>query len=93
MKTDTHGLKMTGLKKTAGQTSNYGYYSGQYDEIFYNTATGEVWSKYQYSLGHNSWTEYHDSNIIKIANCTQRLTMQQLADLIANSVKESLLGY
>ena len=35
IKVNTHGLKMTGLKKTSGGTENYSYYSGKYDEIFY----------------------------------------------------------
>lgn len=77
---------MTGLKKTSGSTENYCYYSGKYNEIFYDTETGEVWSVFQYSLGGNSWTEYHDENIVKICNTYKHMTMQEIADCIFNRV-------
>lgn len=79
---NTHGLKIKGLRKASGSTQNYGYYSGHYDEVFYNRKTGEVWTVYQYSLGQNSWTKYHDPNVIKICNASQHMTMQQIADAI-----------
>lgn len=85
---NTYGLKMIGLKKVSGQTYDYGYYSGEYVEIFYDTKTGEVWTKYQYSLGHNSWTQYHDPSIIKICNASGHLTMQAIADLIRDAVEK-----
>lgn len=80
-----HGLKMVGLKKASGETKNYGYYSGKYNEIFYNRKTGEVWAKFQYSLGQNSYTVYDDEDhaIIKICNASEHMTMQELADRIA----------
>lgn len=86
-KVNTHGIKMTGLKKASGNTSNYGYYSGLYDELFFDRGTGEVWTVFQSSFGQNSWTEYRDPNIIKIGNITKRMTMQQIADLIAAELK------
>lgn len=87
MKIDKHGLKIVGLKKASGNTMN-NYQAGCYDEIFYDKSTGEVWTKYQCSLGFNSWTEYHDENIIKLCNTTEHLTMQEIADLIEKCVNE-----
>lgn len=84
MKVNTHGIKMKGLKKSSGATQNYGFYSGKYDEIFYDKSTGEVWTVFQCSLGHNSWTEYHSKDIVKICNASTHMTMQQIADAIAN---------
>ena len=86
-KINTHGLKMHGLKKTSGETRNYGYFSGHYDEIFYDTSTGDVWSIYQCSLGQNSWTVYHDPNVVKICNASSHMTMQEIADMIASRVQ------
>ena len=41
MKTNTHGLKMHGLRKAAGDTKGLnGYYSGQYVQINYDTVEG-----------------------------------------------------
>lgn len=85
---NTHDLKIKGLKKASGETENYGYYSGKYVEIFYDIGTGEVWTKFQYSLGQNSWTEYHDSNIIKVCNASTHMTMQEIADKIAERIGE-----
>ncbi len=86
-KLDLHGLNIKGLKKASGETMNYGPYDSRYDEVFYDISTGEVWTKFQCSLGQNSWTEYHDSNIIKICNATSHMTMQNLADAIYQAVQ------
>lgn len=83
MTINKHGLKMIGLKAVSGATSNYDHYSGQYDEIFYDRATGKIWTVYQYSLGQNSWTRYDDTNVIKICNASAHMTMQEIADAIA----------
>lgn len=82
MKIDKHGLNIKGIKKASGATQDYGYYSGSYDELFYDRSSGEVWTVYQYSLGQNSWTEYHDPSIIKLGNTSEHMTMQEIADLI-----------
>ncbi len=91
MKTNTHGIKMTGLKAASGDTKNLrGYYSGEYVELFFDRQTGEVWTKYQYSLGQNSWTVYHDDNVVKIANFSAPATMQEIADAIASRLAEAV---
>lgn len=83
-KVNIHGLKMIGLKKASGNTENFGYRSaGLYHEVFYNKKTGEVWTVFQCSLGYNSWTEYHDTNIVKICDTDRHMTMQEIADLIS----------
>jgi hypothetical protein len=87
MKIDKHGLKITGLKKCSGNTSDNGYYSASYSEIFYDRDTGATWAKYQYDLGHNSETVYH-GNVIKICNTSDHLTMQQIADMIRDKLDE-----
>lgn len=87
MAINKHGLKMIGLKAASGATDDYGYYSGQYDEIFYDRATGKIWTIYQYSLGQNSWTRYDGDDVIKICNASQHMTMQEIADAIAESVE------
>ena len=86
-KVNTHGLKMIGLKKASGNTEDYGFCSGMYEEIFYNKQTGEVWTKFQCSLGYNSWTEYHDEDIVKICNTDEHMTMQEIADCIYNHIQ------
>ena len=86
MAINTHGLKMKGIKAAVGEIPTGGYYSGEYAEIFYDKARGEVWAKYQYSLGQNTWTVYDNRDVIKIGNYSGKTTMQQLADDIAETV-------
>lgn len=83
---NTHGLKIKGLKKASGETVDYGFNDGRYDEVFYDRSTGEVWTVFQCSLGQNWWTKYPDPSIIKICNATRHMTMQELADKIAEVV-------
>lgn len=86
---DTHGLNIVDLKKASAETRNYGAYSDKYDEIFYDMSTGEVWTKFQVSIGHNSWTEYHDENIIKVCETSHHMSMQAIADAIWKAVEEN----
>lgn len=88
MKTNTHGLKMIGLKKASGSTENYGYYDGRYDQVFYDRATGEIWTVFHCSLGHNSWSQYDDENVIWVCDASHHMTMQQIADAIVERINE-----
>lgn len=91
MAINKHGYKMVGLKKTASETKNLrGGYNGEYCEIFYDTKTGEVWAVWQVSLGQNTWTVYHDKNVVKVCNVCIPLTMQDIADCIADKMKSSV---
>lgn len=92
-KIDTHGLTIKGLRKASGETSDYGAYSAMYSEIFYDRATGEVWTVLQCNLGQNSWTEYHAQNVIKVGNTQHHMTMQALADAICEAVNEKARGF
>lgn len=73
-------IKIKGIKKVSGNTKDYGY-SGRYEEVFFDKATGEIWSISQWSLGQNSWTEYYDTNIVKLVNATRHYTMAELREM------------
>ena len=77
-----------GLKKTSGMTRDFGPYSGHYIEIFFDRKTCEVWGVWQYSLGHNTWTEYHDPNVIKICNTDHHMKMVEIAEAISECLKD-----
>lgn len=83
-----HGMKIIGIRKASGETEDYGDFSGKYVEIFYDTSSGEVWTKFQYSLGGNSWTEYHDPYVIKICDTARHMKMQEIADKILTRMVE-----
>ena len=86
---NTHGLKMHGLRKACSESKNLtGYYGGQYVQISYDTADGDVLSDYHVSLGQNSWTQYHDPSVIRVCNVSEPATMQQIADMIYSAVQQ-----
>lgn len=62
-------MKITGIKKAVGEYKRAnagGYYHPRYGCLMLDRSTGEVWCDEFYSLGHNSWKEYHDAAIINI---------------------------
>lgn len=77
---------MHGLKAASGWTEDFGYYSGQYVQISYDRNTGDILANYHYSLGQNSLTQYRDPAIITVAIASNHMTMQQIADAIADKL-------
>ncbi len=85
---NTHGLHMGGIKKASKETVNWDARSCGYVELFYNKKMGFVWAVTQISIGQNSWTRYDDPDVIKIMNTTKHMTMQEIADAIAERMEE-----
>lgn len=80
-------MKIKGLKKIAGESKNLtGYYSPDYLQINFDRKTGEAWSDYFYCIGHNSRKYYHDENILFCGIISRPATMQQIREIIENSV-------
>ena len=53
-------MKITGLKKAIGDYRCFnagGRFSPEYGRLMYDKETGELWTDYFYSLGHNTWKE------------------------------------
>lgn len=62
-------IKISGLKKAVGDNKRAnadGAYSPRYGYMMLDRNTGEVWTDEFYSLGRNSWKEYHDPAIINL---------------------------
>lgn len=85
MKTNTYNLKMKGLKKASGATVNWSPRSGGHTQISYDMATGEILTNDH--IG-ESWSVYHDTDIITVCHTSRHLTMQQIADAICKAVTE-----
>ena len=80
-------MKITGIKKIAGQTKNLkGYYDSHYYQLNYNLKTGEAWTNEHCSYGCNSWTEYDDENIICCGNLRKPMTMTEIREQIETTV-------
>lgn len=79
---DKHGLPMTGIKEAAREThyTDCGLYTG----IYYHTQSGRIYADTQ--AGCNTWLVWQDDAIIPICRVNYRMTMQQIADRIAEVV-------
>lgn len=89
MKVDKHNLKMVGLREAAGETKGLrGYFSGEYVQISYDRDDGEILTNYHYSLGQNSWSDYHCESIITVCFASDPMTMQEIADAIYDAVED-----
>lgn len=67
-------MKIKGLKKAVGEyqrVNSGGYYSPHYGHLMYDPSDGTLWTDEFYSLGHNEWKVYHDSNIRNIGECVE----------------------
>lgn len=88
----TKTLKITGLKKAIGEYKRYnagGYYSPRYGYLMFDKSTGELWTDEFYSLGHNSWNEYHSEDVINLgammAENGLEINMQNVKEFIAEN--------
>ena len=86
--------KISGIKKAVGdfrRANAGGYYSPRYGVLMLDRGTGEVWTDEFYSLGHNSWKEYKDRNIMNLSGyMVQRGIPVTMATV--REVAESLLN-
>lgn len=83
-------MKIKGLKKIAGESKHIGKYDPEYLQLNYDKTTGEAWADYHYSIGGNSWTEYHDTNILNCGNIEEPATMKEIAEMIHDAVLKDL---
>lgn len=64
-------MKITGIKKAVGEYKRAnagGSYSSIYGHLMLDRSNGEVWTDQFCSIGHNSWTQYHDDAIINLVS-------------------------
>ena len=83
MTINKHGLKINGLKKASGDTVDWGY-TGWHTQICYDTDTGDI---YTHDHCGQSWTRYHDPEVITVCHTTKHMTMQDIADAIFRAVQ------
>lgn len=88
MEINTHGrnINMEDLAKASDYTRGLGSRTGEYTEIFYDKATGEVWGAYHWDR--EEWTVYHDADVIKVGITTRYKTQQQIAGMIADAMAD-----
>lgn len=86
MAINTHGYKMKGIKAAAGLTKHLtGYYGKLRVQINYDLDNGTVWGCEHVGT---SRTIYNSPNIITVIRAHEPLTMQAIADTIANAADD-----
>lgn len=83
MKVNTHGYKLVNLRKVSSETVNN---SRGYSQISYDMVTGELFENWHPGSPENSWSEYHDPDVITVANTRKHMTMQQIADAVRDAM-------
>lgn len=83
MTINTHDLNLRDLKQASGKTVNWPQGSGGSTQIAWNRATGEIITTDH--IG-DSWTQYEDPDIITICHTDRHMTMQEIADAIAQAI-------
>ena len=69
---------MKNLKKVVSEIKACPQGVGAYYEVFYNRQNDELFTEFQVSLGHNSWTKFEDPEIVKIGEFEKPVTMKEL---------------
>lgn len=83
---NTHDLQMHGLRKAVSAIRCWGDCDSAAEQISYNRTTGDVLTD---TVVGDSWVVYHDSQIVNVGAYRGRVTMQQLADDIAQTVEQA----
>lgn len=88
MEINTHGrnINLEDLAKASEYTKGLGSRTGEYEEIFYDKTTGEVWGAYHWDQ--EEWTVYHDADVIKVGITIRYKSQQQIADMIADAMAD-----
>ena len=80
-----HGYKMTGLRRASGETCDNYQRTGNYVQISYDIRTGEVLTNFHTG---QSWSEYHDPHVETVCGTDRHMTMQEIADQIAEHMAQ-----
>lgn len=74
------------LVQAISEMPKYDNHNGYYVEVLYDMEKDEVYNHVHISLGHNSWTAYHDDNVIRIGCFGKKVTKARLKELIEEKI-------
>lgn len=84
-------MNLSGLKKAVGDYNRLNSgdpYSPWYGHLMFDTSDGSLWTDEFYSLGHNTWNEYHSKSIVNLgkqmADEGIAVNMKNVKDFIAS---------
>ena len=83
----TKQRKFHGIKAAVGEMPRRNNYDGTYLEVHYDMDEDEVYTHYHCSFGHNSWTEYHDPDVVFVGFYDEPVTMKELCADIERAIE------
>lgn len=78
--------KFRGIKKAVSEIAGCLPGVGMYIEVHYDTAEDRVYTDFHVSLGENERTEYHDPNMFRVGNYSERVSMARLKEDILEAI-------
>lgn len=79
--------KIKGIKKIASDSKQLkGFFDCGYLQVNYDKSTNKAWADYHYDIGHNTYTKYHDSNIVNCGILSDPTTMIEIVQLIKEAL-------
>lgn len=82
---DRHGLKIKGIRKASADTFDLDNpWNRGWNEIIYNTRTGEVRVEFKTSI---SWNTADDPDDFFVGKTCFKMTMQDIADAIDSAMR------
>ena len=78
--------KFHGIKTAVGEMPKYDRHDGLYLEVHYDLEEDRVYTDLHCSFGYNSWTVYHDPDVIPVGMCSERVTMAELKEDIRRAI-------
>lgn len=66
------------IKAAVGEMPRYDRGDGTYLEVHYDMSEDEVYTHYHCCFGHNSWTNYHDSDVVFVGFYDEHVPMREL---------------
>ena len=71
--------QLLGAHKAVQEYKKYnanGLFSPEYGYLMLDCESGELWTDYFYSLGHNMWKEYHNDSIVNLGSVMQEQSIE-----------------
>lgn len=74
---------MKGIKRVCSDTKTLrGFYSPEYLQLFYDAKTDELFTEFLFSIGHNSFIQSDDPEIINLGFLYEPMTMQEVKEYV-----------
>lgn len=78
--------KFHGVKAAVGEMRGCSPYDGTYIEVHYDLDEDEVYTHFHSSFGYNSWTVYHDTDVIPVGMYSSPVKMAELKEDIRRAI-------